>query len=106
MRTKRSAVRTAEPTLFGPRESSAFTPQRNLPTSPSAAYPADPKSDAPSADILRAQWLLRDVLLREDVTEDVLLADEVRDGLDQVCRLLDHLAGQQHMFEFWVEMKR
>ena len=104
-RTKRSRAPNVSPTLFGPPASSAFLPKKDLPIPPSAAKPVATSASAPSYDIERAQFLLRDVLVREDSTEEVLLMDEVRDGLDQACRLLAHLRGKQLLFEFWVQMK-
>jgi hypothetical protein len=93
--------------LFGPEANRNSLPQNVSPTRPNAASSAASATGTISADLLRARWLLHDVLMREDVTEEVLLLDEVRDGLDQVCRTLEHLAGQQHLFEFWrVEMKK
>lgn len=106
---KRSCARSAGPTLFGPQANSSSSPRTDSATGPNVASPVAPRNPATgtaSADLLRARFLLCDVLIREDVTEEVLLLDEVRDGIDQVCRLLEHLAGQQQMFEFWSEMKR
>jgi hypothetical protein len=106
-RIKPSRASNVGPTLFGPQTSSAITPRSVSATLPSAANPVAPKSATASADLLRARHLLREVLIREDVTEEELLLDEVRDGLDQVCRILEYLAGQQQLFEFWrVEMKK
>ena len=54
-----------------------------------------------SAEILRARDLLRDILLREDETEAVVLVGKVSSDLNEIVCTLDNLAGLQKMFELW-----
>lgn len=104
--TKRSSVRIAAPTLFGPPASSASLPKSISPISPSAASHAEPRpSDIASVEIRRARAILELLLLREDVADSAMLADEVCDGIDRACRTLDYLAGKQSQFEFFIEMR-
>lgn len=100
--TKRSRAPSAAPTLFGAQASNAFLPRSTSPTSRGAAQPAAPSASAPSAEITRARDILRDILLREDSIEEVLLLSEVRNQLDYIGRMLDSLAGKQLLFELWI----
>ena len=54
----------------------------------------------PSAEILRARDLLRDVLMLDD-DGSLMLVGHVGASLNEVCMTLDNLAGLQHMFEVW-----
>jgi len=97
--TKRSRARIAPLLSFGLPESSNFTPPRVSPTNPSAALRAEPSESAASASLLCVANVLRDVLIREDVSEKRFLRDEVRDGIDRMCRTLEYLADRQKLFE-------
>lgn len=100
---KLALVPSAAPTSPGPRTSSATSGRRDSVTRPSAASPVAPKSEtgSASAEILRARDLLRDVLLREDETENIVLVGQVSTGLNEIVCTLDNLAGLQHLFEVW-----
>jgi len=100
---KRLPARTAGPTLFGPQTSSVSSPRSDSSTGRSAASHAAPKSEpsTASAEILRARDLLRDILLREDEIEEVVLVGQVSIGLNEIVCTLDNLAGLQHLFEVW-----
>ena len=102
---RRFGARSAGPTLFGPQASRSTSPQNDSSTDRSAANPVAPKSastaSAASAEILRARDLLRDILLREDETEDVVLVGQVSTGLNEIICILDNLAGLQQLFEAW-----
>jgi len=54
-----------------------------------------------SAEIQRARDILRDVLLREDETEEIVLLGKVSQSLNEMACTLDSLAGLQMMFENW-----
>jgi hypothetical protein len=100
---KRLPARTAGPTLFGPQTSSVSLLKNDLSTGRSAAKSAAQKSEPSTAstEILRARDLLRDLLLREDETEDAVLVGQVSSGLNEIVCTLDNLAGLQHLFEVW-----
>jgi hypothetical protein len=106
LKTKRSNARIADPTLFGPRASSNFSPPRVSTTNPNGAPLAAPNTSAPSADIRRVRKLLAEMVLAEDCNDFAALADEVYDGLDRVCRTLDYLADKQYNHEFWMNMRK
>jgi hypothetical protein len=54
-----------------------------------------------SAEIRRARDILRDVLLRDDEGDEVILTGQVSSGLNEIVCTLDSLAGLQHLFEVW-----
>jgi len=101
--TRLSRAQTADRNSCGPEASSGFSPPRDSTTSRSAASPAARKSapNTASAEILRARDLLRDVLLREDETEETVLVGKVSNGLNEIIARLDNLAGLQQLFEVW-----
>lgn len=77
-------------------------PSTDSVTDRSAAVPVAPKSASPaSAEIRRARDLLRDILLREDETEEVVLIGQVSTGLNEMVCSLDNLAALQQLFEVW-----
>jgi len=51
--------------------------------------------------MLRAADLLRDVLLRDDATEELCLVGQVSAGISEIVDRLHSLAGLQMMFEGW-----
>ncbi len=102
---KLSLAPTADEISSGPRPSSVSTGRRDCDSRPSAASPAAKPSEtsahSASAEILRARDLLRDVLLREDITDETVLLGEVSAGLNEMVEQLDRLAGLQTIFESW-----
>jgi hypothetical protein len=100
--TKLALVPTVGSRLSGPRASNSTTPKRDSGTRPSAANPAVTRSaTSASEEILRARDLLRDVLLRDDESDELALIGQVSAGLNEIVCTLDSLAGLQRMFEVW-----
>ena len=63
---------------------------------------APPAPQSASAEIRRARDLLRDILLREDETEETVLVGKVSERLNEIVLDLDNLAGLQDVFDAWV----
>ena len=103
--TRHLRARVAAPTLFGPQASSASFTRRDSRIPPSAVSPAAPnaRTATASAEIQRARDLLRDLLLRDDETDDLALVSQVSSGLNEIVVTLDSLAGLQKMFEVWAK---
>jgi len=104
IQTRLSLVQTVDPISSGRAESSSFSKSADSVTRPSAASSVA-RRNASSAEILRARDILRDVLLREDETEEIVLLGKVSEGLNQMLGELDSLAGLQMMFESWVDAR-
>jgi len=107
--TKLALVPTASDPLRGPRESRNFIGSKDSPTRPSAANPAD-RSARPSAEILRACDILRDVLLRDDEEfsddeRESAIVGQVSAGVLEIVDRLHSLAGLQMMFEGWKALR-
>lgn len=101
---KLSLAPNAAQTLSGQPRSSASIGRRDCTIPPSAESPVASRiasATSASAEILRVRDLLRDLLLREDETEESVLMDEVSNGLNEIVCRLDHLGGLQMMFENW-----
>jgi len=101
---KLSLAPTVAPTSPGRPASSSSIARRDCATRPSTAPTAARKSassTSASVEIQRARDLLRDVLLREDETDEILFVDAVREGLNEIANRLDSLAGIQTLFEVW-----
>jgi hypothetical protein len=79
-------------------------------TSPSAAAPAENRSDttagrdeSASAQIRLVRGILADLLLKDDFAfENTLLLSAVSEDLNRIVLELENLAGLQRMFELWV----
>src|SRR5579864_254039 len=100
--TKLALVPTAGSRLSGPRASNSSSPPKASATRPNVANPVATKSATSASDeILRARDLLRDVLLRDDESDELALIGQVSAGLNEIVCTLDSLAGLQRMFEVW-----
>ena len=99
---KPGPVPTAARILSGPQASSVSLPNGDSRIRPSAARPAAKGVNASaSAELLRAADLLREVLLRDDESEEVALLGQVSAGVNEIVDRLQALAGLQMMFEGW-----
>jgi len=100
--TKLALVPNVGSRLSGPLASNSSTPKKDSGTRPSVASPVAKKSATSASDeILRARDLLRDVLLRDDESDELALIGQVSAGLNEIVCTLDSLAGLQRMFEVW-----
>jgi len=84
----------------GPQTNRLTTPSSDSSIRQNDAESAGRKNAA-SAEIQRARDILRDVLLREDETEEIVLLGKVSQSLNEMACTLDSLAGLQMMFENW-----
>lgn len=101
--TKLALVPTVASPSSGRPASSAFTTRGGSGTSPNAARYAGQKGAALAAsdEIRRARDILRDVLLRDDESDELALVGQVSSGLNEIICTLDSLAGLQMLFENW-----